>query len=158
MLSPEEQSEIQAEVAHYPHKRAVAIDALKIVQKHRGHVSDEAMEDVARFLELSREELEGVCTFYNLLLRKPVGKHVIWVCDGVSCYLTGYGRLCRKLESTLGIKPGETTKDGKFTLLPIVCLGACDHAPVLMVDDDLHRDLDPQKTPQAVDKVLSEYE
>ncbi|MGH9414094.1 MAG: NADH-quinone oxidoreductase subunit NuoE [Terriglobales bacterium] len=158
MLSSEEQSEIQTEASHYPYKRAVAIDALKIVQKHRGHVSDEAMDDVARFLDLSREELDGVCTFYNLLLRKPVGHHVIWVCDGVSCWLTGYGRLRRQLETTLGVKPGETTADGKFTLLPIVCLGACDHAPVLMVDDDLHHDLDPQRNPNALQAVLQRYD
>ncbi|MGH9476634.1 MAG: NADH-quinone oxidoreductase subunit NuoE [Terriglobales bacterium] len=158
MLSAQEQDEISAEARNYPYKRAIAIDALKIVQKHRGWVSDESMDDVARFLDLSRAELEGVCTFFNLLHRKPVGRHVIWVCDGVSCWLTGYGRLRRQLESTLGIQPGETTPDGKFTLLPIVCLGACDHAPVLMVDEELHRDLDPQQHPQALEAVLKQYD
>lgn len=158
MLSQAEQHEIELETRNYPHKRAVAIDALKIVQQHRGWVSDEAMDDVAAFLNLSREELEGVCTFYNLLHRKPVGRHVIWVCDGVSCWLTGYARLRRQLETTLGVQPGETTADGKFTLLPIVCLGACDHAPVLMVDNDLHRDLDPQQHPQALEAALKRYD
>ncbi|MGH9467220.1 MAG: NADH-quinone oxidoreductase subunit NuoE [Terriglobales bacterium] len=158
MLSAEEQHEIEAEAAHYPYKRAVAIDALKIVQKHRGHVSDEAMDDVAGFLGLARAELDGVCTFYNLLLRKPVGRHVIWLCDGVSCWLSGYARLRRQLETKLGAGEGETTADGRFTLLPIVCLGACDHAPVLMVNEDLHRDLDPQQHPEALEAALKNYE
>jgi NADH-quinone oxidoreductase subunit E len=158
MLTEAERKEIDAEAAHYPYKRAVAIDALKIVQEHRGHVSDEAMDDVAAYLELSRAELEGLCSFYNLLLRKPVGRHVIWLCDGVSCWLTGYGRLRRQLEKTLDVKLGQTTADGRFTLLPIVCLGACDHAPVLMVDHDLHRDLDPDRNPDGLQKALAKYE
>ncbi|MGH9481700.1 MAG: NADH-quinone oxidoreductase subunit NuoE [Terriglobales bacterium] len=157
MLSEEERSEIEAEAAQYPYKRAVAIDALKIVQRHRGYISDQTLGEVADFLGLSREELDGVATFYNLLHRKPVGRHVIWVCDGVSCWLTGYGRLKRALEAELGIEFGQTTPDQRFTLLPIVCLGACDHAPVLMVDEDLHRDLDPARRPEGVAVVLGQY-
>lgn len=157
MLSEAEQHEINIEAAHYPYKRAVAIDALKIVQKHRGHISDETLGEVAEFLGLSPDELEGVATFYNLLHRRPVGRHVIWLCDGVSCWLTGYGRLKHQLEQKIGITFGQTTSDGKFTLLPIVCLGACDHAPLLMVDEDLHQDLDPAQDPQKLDAVLQQY-
>lgn len=157
MLTAAEQHEINEEAARYPYKRAVAIDALKIVQKHRGYVSDESMNDVAAFLGLSADELEGVATFYNLLHRQPVGRHVIWLCNGVSCWLTGYGRLKQQLEQKLGITFGQTTPDGRFTLLPIVCLGACDHAPLLMVDEDLHQDLDPHQDPQKLDAVLTPY-
>lgn len=157
MLSEAEQHAIEAEAAHYPQRRAVAIDALKIVQEHRGYISDETMAEVADYLGLTRDELDGVATFYNLLHRKPVGRHVIWICDGVSCWLTGYGRLRRQLEQKLGIKEGETTADGRFTLLPIVCLGACDHAPVCMVNADLHHDLDPAEHPDRINKVLDEY-
>lgn len=157
MLTAAEQHEINEEAARYPYKRAVAIDALKIVQKHRGYVSDESMNDVAAFLGLSADELEGVATFYNLLHRQPVGRHVIWLCNGVSCWLTGYGRLKQQLERKLGIAFGQTTPDGRFTLLPIVCLGACDHAPLLMVDEELHQDLDPHQDPQKLDAVLTPY-
>lgn len=157
MLTEAEQHEIEAEAAHYPERRAVAIDALKIVQRHRGHISDETLTEVAAFLGLTRADLDGVATFYNLLHRKPVGRHVIWICDGVSCWLTGYGRLRRQLEQQLGIHEGETTADGRFTLLPIVCLGACDHAPVCMVNDDLHRDLDPALDPDRVNQLLEPY-
>ena len=153
MLSPEERQEIEAEIAHYPDKRAVCIDAMKVVQKHRGWVSDEALRDVAELLEMTVDELDSVATFYNLIFRKPVGRHVIMVCDSVSCWLMGYDRVREHLTSRLGIKLGETTPDGRFTLLPIVCLGTCDHAPAMMVDDDLHRDLDAEK----IDSILEKY-
>lgn len=153
MLSPEERQEIEAELGRYPTKQAVCIDAMKIVQKHRGWVSDESLKDVAEFLGMSKDELDGVATFYNLIFRKPVGRHVIMVCDSVSCWVMGYERLRDQLTNRLGIKMGETTADGRFTLLPIVCLGACDHAPTLMVDEDLHHDVDPQK----LDGVLEKY-
>jgi len=153
VLSPEERQEIEAEIAHYPDKRAVCIDAMKVVQQHRGWVSDEALRDVAELLEMSVDELDSVATFYNLIFRKPVGRHVIMVCDSVSCWIMGYDRVREHLTTRLGIKLGETTPDGRFTLLPIVCLGTCDHAPAMMVDSDLHRDLDTEK----IDSILEKY-
>ncbi len=154
MLSDEERHEIEAEVAIYPQKRAASIEALKVVQQHRGWVSDEALDDVAELLEMTPDELDGVATFYNLIFRKPVGRHVILICDSVSCWIMGYDNLLDHLKSRLGIDLGETTPDGRFTLLPSVCLGACDHAPVMMIDDDLHLDL----TPERIDKILAGYE
>jgi NADH-quinone oxidoreductase subunit E len=153
LLSPEERQEIEAELAHYPRKQSVSIDAMKIVQRHRGWVSDESLQDIAELLGMSTDDLDGVATFYNLIFRKPVGRHVIMVCDSVSCWIMGCDRIRERLCSRLKIKPGETTPDGRFTLLPIVCLGACDHAPVMMVDDDLHQDLDPQQ----LDGFLKKY-
>ncbi|MGH9452795.1 MAG: NADH-quinone oxidoreductase subunit NuoE, partial [Terriglobia bacterium] len=144
MLTPEERQEIEAELAHYPTKQSVCIDAMQIVQRHRGWVSDESLKDLAEFLGMSVEDLDGVASFYNLIFRKPVGRHVIMVCDSVSCWIMGYDRLREQLTNRLGVKMGETTTDGRFTLLPIVCLGTCDHAPAMMVDGDLHRDIDPQ--------------
>jgi NADH-quinone oxidoreductase subunit E len=154
VLSPEERQEIEAEFGHYPDKRALTIDAMKIVQKHRGWVSDEALKDVSEILGVSVSELDSVATFYNLIYRKPVGRHVILVCDSISCWMLGYDRLRDHLTSRLGVKMGETTADGRFTLLPIVCLGTCDHAPAMMVDEDLHRDLDTEK----VDSILEQYQ
>jgi NADH-quinone oxidoreductase subunit E len=153
LLSPEERQEIEAELQHYPNKQAVSIDAMKIVQRHRGWVSDESLRDVADFLGISVGELDGVATFYNLIYRKPVGRHVITFCDSVSCWIMGCDRVREHLCSRLKIKPGETTPDGRFTLLPIVCLGACDHAPVLMVNEDLHQDVDAVK----IDAILERY-
>jgi NADH-quinone oxidoreductase subunit E len=91
-----------------------------------------------------------VATFYNLIFRKPVGKHVIMVCDSVSCWIMGEERLIDHLQRKLGIKPGETTPDGMFTLLPTVCLGHCDQAPVMMLDGEIIANL----TEEKIDEVL----
>lgn len=154
MLTEEERQEIEAEVPHYAQRRAICIDALKIIQRRRGWVSDESLNDLAEFLEMTPDELDGVATFYNLIFRKPVGKHVILLCDSVSCWIMGYERLRERLCSRLSVNLGETTADQRFTLLPIVCLGTCDHAPALMIDDELYRDLDPAK----LDGILAKYQ
>ena len=153
MLTEDERSEIEAELAHYPNKQAVSIDAMMIAQRHRGWVSDESIRDIAGLLELTPEELDSVATFYNLIYRKPVGKHVIMLCDSVSCWIMGYERMRERLRARLGIDMGGTTMNGQFTLLPIVCLGTCDHAPALMVDDELYGDLDEAK----IDTILGKY-
>jgi NADH-quinone oxidoreductase subunit E len=153
MLTPEERREIEAEFPHYPTKKALTIDAMKIVQRHRGWLSDEALRDIGELLEMSPADLDGVATFYNLLHRRPVGRHIIYVCDSVSCWIMGCDGLFGHLAERHGIRPGGTTADGRFTLLPIVCLGACDHAPAMMIDDDLHGDLDPAK----IDRILEGY-
>ncbi len=154
MLSREERAEIEAEFARYPDRKAVSIDAMKIVQKHRGHVSDEAIRDVAELLGMSASDLDGVATFYNLIHRKPVGRHVVLLCNSVSCWIMGYERLRSRLTARLGVGLGGTTPDGRFTVLPVVCLGTCDHAPALMIDDDLHQDL----TPEGLETILEKYE
>jgi NADH-quinone oxidoreductase subunit E len=153
MLTEEERREIEAEVPRYPQKKATCIEAMKIVQRHRGWVSDEALQGIGELLGMTVDELEGVASFYNLIFRKPVGRHVILICDSISCWIMGYDRMREHLTARLGINLGETTADGRFTLLPIACLGACDHAPALMIDDDLHGDLDPKK----IDEILNRY-
>jgi NADH-quinone oxidoreductase subunit E len=154
MLTEQERQEIEAELGHYPYKRAACIEALKIVQRHRRWVSDESIQDLAPLLEMSPDELDNVATFYNLIYRQPVGEHVILICNSVSCWLMGYEHILKHLQTRLGINPGETTSDGKFTLLPMVCLGACDHAPVMMVDEDTHRDLNEAR----IDEILAQYQ
>jgi NADH-quinone oxidoreductase subunit E len=153
MLTDEERREIETEFANYPTKRAVCIEAMKIVQRHRGWVSDEALQDISELLVIPTGELDGIATFYNLIFRQPVGRHVIFLCDSVSCWIMGSDCQRRHLTERLGVRPGETTSDGRFTLLPIVCLGACDRAPVMMVDDDLHTDLEPAR----IDQLLQIY-
>lgn len=153
MLSMEEINEIAAETAHYPKREAGCIDALKIVQRHRGWVSDEGVHDIAVHLGMSATDVDSVATFYNLIYRKPVGRHVISICDSVSCWIMGYEQMRKHLHERLGIGFGETTLDNRFTLLPTLCLGCCDHAPAMMVDSDLHSDLDPEK----IDAQLENY-
>jgi NADH-quinone oxidoreductase subunit E len=153
MLTREEREEIEAELTHYPDRRALATDALKTVQRHRGWVSDDALRDVAALLEMTPDELDSVATFYNMIFRQPVGRHVIVLCDSVSCWLMGAERIRDGIAARLRVVPGETSAHARFTLLPIVCLGTCDHAPAMMVDGDLHRDLDPEQ----LDAILDRY-
>ncbi len=153
MLTDDERREIEAEFTLYPDRRSLCIDAMLVVQKHRGWVSDESVGDIADLLGMSRAEVDGVASFYNLIYRRPVGRHVIHVCDSVSCWIMGYETIRDYLSKRLGIRYGETTPDGLVTLLPIVCLGACDHAPAMMVDRTLYGDLDPEKIDAILERL-----
>lgn len=153
VLSDEERHEILHEMSHYPDPRAASIEALKVVQRHRGWVSDDAIVAIASVLGMPSAELAGVATFYSLIFRSPVGRHVIKVCDSISCHLTGYDELKDAFVRRLGVRYGETTPDGRFTLLPICCLGACDRGPCVMIDDDLHGPLGAD----AVEPLLESY-
>lgn len=149
-LSPTEIQEINAEMSHYEDKTAVSIEALKIVQKHRGWVSDDCLVAVAGFLDMAPAQLEGIATFYNLIYRRPVGKTVIHYCNSVTCWMMGSEQIREHLCRRLNVALGEMSEDGEYTILPIVCLGACDHAPVAMVGDELKLDL----TENAVNEFL----
>lgn len=153
MLSEDERQEIEREVLRSGVKRSASLEALRIVQKQRGWVSDE-IHHAAEMLGMTTAELDSVATFYSLIFRKPVGKHVILVCDTISCWLTGYEKILERLTQRLGIGMNETSADGQFTLLAVACLGVCDRAPAMMVDDELYTDL----TPEKVDEILGHYQ
>ncbi len=144
VLSEQEIAEIDAELVHVPVPAGAAIDALKIVQAHRGWISDESLKAIARHLGMSAAELDGIATFYTLIFRRPVGEKVILLCNSVSCWIKGCDGLQQKITEHLGIGLGETTSDNQYTLLPMTCLGACDKAPVMMVGDELHEDVTAQ--------------
>ena len=153
VLSTAECEAIEHEMAHYEDARAASIGALKIVQDARGWVPDGAIAAIGRMIGIPASDVEGVATFYNLIFRQPVGRHVIKVCDSIACFLTGYDELKAALCAELGIELGQTTPDNRFTLLPICCLGNCDKGPTLMIDDDLHGPL----TPAMVRDLLETY-
>lgn len=142
VLSDSELAEINAEIAIVPTPAGAAIDALKIVQAHRGWVSDDNIKAIAQHLNMSAAELDGIATFYSMIFRKPVGDNVILLCNSISCWIKGCDSLQKRIIKQLEISPGETTADNKYTLIPVTCLGACDKAPVLMVGDDLYEDVD----------------
>lgn len=153
-LTKEEMEQIDHEVSLVPHKKAAVIEALKIVQQHRGWISDDSVDAIAAYMGMSAEEVDSVATFYNLIFRKPVGRHIILLCDSISCYVMGYRKLYEALQSELKIKFGQTTEDKRFTLLPNACLGCCDHAPALMIDEDLYSDIKVEDIVQ----ILKQYE
>jgi NADH-quinone oxidoreductase subunit E len=152
-LHIDDRTAIEDEMRHYEDPRAASIGALKVVQKRHGWVPDAAIPAIGRLLGIPASDVEGVATFYNLIFRRPVGRHVIKVCDSVACLLTGYEEVREEICKELGVGLGETTTDGRFTLLPICCLGACDRGPVLMIDDDTHFVL----SPQDITRVLERY-
>ncbi|MDN4502911.1 NADH-quinone oxidoreductase subunit NuoE [Alteromonadaceae bacterium BrNp21-10] len=142
VLSEQEIAAIEHECSLYEERAAAGIDALKIVQDHRRWVSDESLYAIADLLQMPVVQLEGVATFYNLIYRQPVGEHVIHLCDSISCWLHDFPKIAEHLKAKLGIDFGQTTADGKVTLLTNVCLGCCDTAPALMLDGDLVENLD----------------
>lgn len=153
MLTIEEKNEIEKAISVMPVRKAGCIEALKVVQHHRRWISDESLKDVALYMDMSAEELDSVATFYNLLFRKPVGRHVILLCDSITCWVMGYEHIRNHLIEKLGIKYGETTADDRFTLLPNCCLGTCDTAPALMIDKDLYKKV----TIEQLDDILNKY-
>lgn len=153
MLTDLEKEEILEEIKLYPKPSSACIDALKIVQGHRGWISDEAVRDIAVFLEMSPEEVDGIATFYSRIYRKSVGRNVILLCDSISCMILENEPLLEYLTGKLGIGFGETTPDRRFTLLPISCLGDCDHAPAMMINSDHYNMLSADK----LDAILEKY-
>ncbi len=154
MLTTEEKIEIEKAISAVPVRKAAGIEALKIVQEHRRWISDVTLLDVADYMHMSPEELDSVATFYNLIFRRPVGRHIILVCDSISCWVMGYEDIVIALKEKLNIDFGETTNDSRFTMLPNCCLGCCDAAPALMIDNDLYRNI----TVEELANILNQYE
>lgn len=153
VLSDAEIEEIEREMATFEDPQAATIDALNVVQDHRGWVSDESLAAAAEVVGVTPTQMEAVATFYNLIFRQPVGRHVIMLCDSISCYLTGYESIRDYLKTRLGIDFGQTTPDNRFTLLPICCLGNCGDAPALRIGKDYHGHL----TETRIDEILAEH-
>lgn len=153
MLTEEERTEIEEEMGLYGHTRAACVGALKVIQRHRGWVADEQIAEVASMLGMTSDELDGVATFYSFIFRRPVGRHIISVCDSLSCWLMGHEDVLRALTERLSVPFGGTTGDGRFTLLPVSCLGVCDRAPAIMIDKDVHGRL----TADMIGPILDGY-
>ncbi|GCE82218.1 NADH-quinone oxidoreductase subunit NuoE [Komagataeibacter diospyri] len=146
-------AEILALAAQELHPRGAGVAALRLVQAHFGWVSTPHLREVAELLDMSADDLDGVATYFNLLFRRPVGRHVIMLCDSVSCWIMGREPLCAHLCRKLGIRPGETTADNAMTLLPTVCIGHCDHAPAMLVDSTLHGNVDAAMLDHLIDTL-----
>jgi len=152
-LTAQECSGIDQILSHYPVASGAAIDLLKMIQHEHGWVSDQHLRALAEYTHIPIAELESVATFYNLIFRKPVGNNVLHPCNGVSCLLMGYRQVHQTLTQTLGIVDGETTQDNAFTLIPLPCLGACDKAPVVLINDQLHEKVRPDQIDTIIHAV-----
>lgn len=136
--------------AHYPRKQAALLPVLHAVQAELGCITPEAERDVAALLDIKPIQVREAVTFYTMFHRRPIGRYHLQVCDNLSCGLRGSGAVLEHLRRRLGIGPGQTTADGRFTLTTVECLGACENAPCLMVDFEYHGNVDPD----TVDKLL----
>jgi len=144
-------------VTHYPaeQRKSAILYALFLVQKQQGYISGASMRFVAEQIRCTPAEVEDVVSYYTMFYTKPVGKYVINVCRTLSCALLGAERVTEELSAKLGIKPGETDSSGTFTLMEVECLGACDRAPVVMVNDDWHEGLSPEQCSTFIDDIRS---
>ncbi|MDQ3068743.1 MAG: NAD(P)H-dependent oxidoreductase subunit E [Acidobacteriota bacterium] len=153
VFTPERRAELETRAAQYPpeHRRSAMLAALYLAQEQQGHLTGNAMAHVAEVIGCSRAEVEENVAFYTMFYTRPVGKYMVQVCRTLSCALMGAGRVTEALCETLGVKPGETDATGDFTVIEVECLGACDRAPVVMVNDDWHERMQPGDAGAFVD-------
>ena len=149
-LSKESREQIERLIERYPTRRAVLLPALHIVTREFELLDDEVCQAVADVLQLPLVDVKGVATFYTMFPTERRGKHVLQVCVNLPCSLNGGRRVLRYLEGKLGIRAGETTPDGRCTLQGMECLAACDRAPMMYIDEDLHGELTDDKLDQLL--------
>ena len=156
-FTPENLARLEEIATHYPpeRRRSALLPALYLVQKQQGFVSRQAMVYVGQLIGVTPAEVEDVVSYYTMFYSKPVGTYVLQVCRTLSCALNGAERVTDVLSRKLGIKPGETDATGTFTLVEVECLGACDRAPVILVNDHWHECLKPEDAEKLVDDLRS---
>ena len=153
--TPERRARLEEICRHYPpeRRRSAVIPALYLAQEQQGYITANVARHVAEVIGITPAQVEDVVTYYTMFYTRPVGKYVLQVCRTLSCALNGAERLTEALAARLGIKPGETDASGEFTLLEVECLGACDRAPVVMVNTDWHECLKPGDAAKLVDEL-----
>ena len=153
MLSEKTHQQIAALMDKYPSRRSALIPSLQLAQDEAGHLDPATLCEVARIFEISPSEVNEVASFYTLLFTEPVGKYVVQVCTSISCLLCRSEDILDYLQKRLGIKPGETTPDKRFTLLEVECLASCGTAPVVQINDDYYEDLTVERLDQILDSL-----
>lgn len=152
MLSEKTKQDILELQKKYPEKRSALIPALHLAQNEVGYLPRDIQNEVAELFNIDVNEVNGIVTFYDMFFEEPVGKHLLHICKNVSCMLRGGDALLKKLCHKLNVKPGETTSDGEFTIIPSECLAACDRAPMMLVDEKVVGPIDEND----LDRILAE--
>lgn len=150
-FSAEVEAEIDRHIAKYPVRRSAIIPLMFIVQRERGYLDPPGVAYLAKRLALRYTDVWEVATFYTMINTRPVGKYHIQVCRTLSCKIRGSDKITEYCSQKLGIKPGETTEDGRFTLSEVECLGSCGTAPMFQINFDYHENL----TPEKIDQILA---
>jgi NADH-quinone oxidoreductase subunit E len=156
MLPQELKAPLQEMISSAEHPRELVVDVMLAFQDHYGYLSDEALEEAAMLLDMTPLEMEELATFYTFLYREPVGKYVIHVCDSVICWMDGYESIRDYLSKKLGIKMGETTSDGLFTLLPVCCIGYCDRSPSILINRKVYGPMTIEKLDNILEELRTE--
>jgi len=153
MLNEERQKQLDTIIKRYPQKQAALLPALYLIQEQEGYISEKSMQYAADYLKVPYGHVLGVVTFYTMFYDKPIGRHHIQVCTNVSCQLLGAEKLVDHIGKKCGVKPGETTADGKITLSEVECLGSCGTAPMMQINDDYHENLSEEKVDTILDSL-----
>ena len=156
MLPQELKASLQEKISSAEHPRELVVDVMLAFQDHYGYLSDEALEEAAMLLGMTPLEMEELATFYTFFYREPVGKYVIHVCDSVICWMDGYESIRDYLSQKLGVKMGETTSDGLFTLLPVCCIGYCDRSPAILINRKVYGPLTIEKLDNILEELRTE--
>ena len=152
-FSPETLKKFEETVARYPKKEAAMLPVLYLAQQEFGHIGSEAIEYIAKLMGQAPVRVQGVVSFYTMFNMKPIGRHHIQVCRTLPCALRGAEKVTGLLKQKLGIEPGQTTPDGRFTLSEVECLASCGTAPMMQVNDDYFENLTEEKIDQILDAM-----
>jgi NADH-quinone oxidoreductase subunit E len=150
MLPKAAREKLQTQIQESEQAREQAMNVMFALQKHYGYLSDEAVREAAELLSMTPLEIDELATFYDFIYREPVGRYVIHVCDSAICWMFGHESVLDYLSGKLGIRVGQTTEDGLFTLLVVCCVGYCDHAPVMLINGKPYGHL----TPESIDRII----
>ncbi len=154
MLPAEVRGQLDELLVEYPNPQSAVMPALHLAQEDRGYLSPETVAEIAEYFNLTPADIESVASFYTMLKKRPTGKHLLQVCTNISCSLMGARHIVEYISRKLGVSEGETTADGKFTLMTVECLGTCGAAPVMQVNETFHENM----TPEKVDELLASLE
>ena len=146
-------SSLQEVLERYPRKQAATLPVLHAVQEKVGWLPYQAIEEIADYLEVPASQVLDTASFYEEFWLKPKGKYVIWMCQSISCEVMGQPSLTQQVAEHLGIKPGETTEDGKFTLMTVECLGCCGDAPCALVNEEIYGKITAENFIESLDKL-----
>jgi len=158
--TPENRARFDEIVKRYPadRRRSAVLPALYLAQAQQGYITANAIRHCAELLGITRADVEDVVSFYTMFYTRPVGRYVVQVCRTLSCALSGAERVTLEIAAKLGLEPGQTDKSGTFTLVEVECLGACDRAPVVMVNDAWHECLKPEDAAKLIDDLRARGE
>lgn len=158
MIPKEMRDQLLKQIEESEHPREQVVNVMYALQRHYGYLSNEGVLEAAEILGLTTLEVDELATFYDFIYREPVGRYVIHACDGAVCWMFGEESVVDYLCRTLGIRVGETTPDGLFTVLPSTCIGYCDHAPAALINGKAFGPLTPRRIDQILELLRQDHQ